>query len=72
MEKLLQKKINNPSMKDYVNEFKRLGYQKNILDFQKKVNLEKVFSLIQNSFISLKRKDALKKLVVKRFKELTK
>ena len=59
-------------MKDYVNEFKRLGYQKNILDFQKKVNLEKVFSLIQNSFISLKRKDALKKLVVKRFKELTK
>jgi len=70
--KIATKKINNPSMKDYVNEFKRLGYQKNILDFQKKVNLEKVFSLIQNSFISLKRKDALKKLVVKRFKELTK
>jgi len=69
--KIGTKHTNNPTMKDYLLEFKRLGFHENIVNFQKRIKLETIFRLIDISFVSFKRKNALKKLINKRYKELT-
>lgn len=68
--KISTQHTNDPTMKDYVIEFKRLGFQNIISNFKKNVKLEKIFYLIDNSFISVNRKLALKNLIKKRYKEL--
>ena len=59
-----------PSMRDYVIEFKRLGYQDEINEFHQACKLPKVLELIENSFCSIEMKAAIKKLVTTRFGEL--
>lgn len=68
--KIATTEVENPSMKDYVIEFKKLGFQKIITGFQKRINLKEIFFLINNAFISENRKNALKKLISKRHAEL--
>lgn len=68
--KIATQRTGEPTMKDYVIEFKRLNFQNVISNFRKRVKLEKIFPLIENAFISTDRKIALKNLVQKRYKEL--
>lgn len=60
----------DPTMKDYVDEWCRLGMKNDVEEFLKKVNLESIFTKIDNSFISTARKEALKRLIKNRQKEL--
>lgn len=59
-----------PSMNHYVDELKRLGYQETITTFAQKVSMVKIESLIKQSFCSAPMKQALKKLINKRYKEI--
>jgi hypothetical protein len=56
-------------MSDYIAELKRLGYDEEIKIFLKKINLDKIESLIEDSFCTNPMKQALKKLIHKRYKE---
>lgn len=59
-----------PSMKEYVQEFTRLGYEETTRAFHSKIKLTKVIELISNSFCSDLMKTALERMVTKRHKEL--
>lgn len=59
-----------PVMKDYVKEWLRLGYIDEIANFAKRIDLNNIENLVNNSFISLKRKEAILKLIKRRYKEL--
>ncbi len=59
-----------PSMCDYVKELKRLGYKENIEQFYSKAGFSKIAKLIQESFCSELMKEALKRLINKRYMEL--
>ncbi len=59
-----------PSMKDYIHEWERLGYSDVINRFRKNVSLQKITKLINNSFLTSKRKNAILKLINKRIEEL--
>lgn len=59
-----------PTTKDYVIEFKRLGYLEQVIAFAKRVNLEKLELLIEASFCSSLMKEAYKKLIHNRTREV--
>lgn len=59
-----------PSMRDYVKELKRLGFQDEINEFYLNCKPTLLLQLIENSFCSEAMKDAMKKLLLKRFGEL--
>lgn len=59
-----------PTMKDYVKEFERLGYQEWINEFRKRLNKIDLDVLIQKSFLTEKRKQSLRSLIHRRQKEL--
>ena len=59
-----------PSMIDYVHEFKRLGFQSEIENFYKRLSISKINQLISDSFCSDLMKQAINRLIQKRFKEL--
>lgn len=61
-----------PSMRDYVLELRKLGFESDVDKFYKLANrkIEKIESLIENSFCSSLMKEALKKLIGKRYMEL--
>lgn len=59
-----------PSMIDYVFEFKRLGYQAEIDDFYTRLSIPRINQLITDSFCSNLMKQAIKRLIEKRFEEL--
>lgn len=59
-----------PSMSHYVVELKRLGYQETIKSFYQKVKIPKIEMLIDQSFCTEPLKQALKKLINKRYMEL--
>jgi hypothetical protein len=59
-----------PKMKEYVIEWKRLGFLDTCLKFAKKISLEEIQKLIQQSFISAKRKKAMQTLIGNRYEEL--
>lgn len=61
---------NEPSMKDYVVEFIKLNYRNNLLEFYNSINLSDLICLVDNSFCSSLMKEALKRLITKRFLEL--
>lgn len=68
--KISTQTTDNPSMKDYIIEFKRLGFEDVIVHFKKLVNIEKLFFIIDNAYISQKRKEAFKRLMRKRHQEM--
>ena len=67
---IFTKESNEPTMKDYVREWERLGYQKIIERFKKNISLKKIGSLVNKSHLSDKRKQALLRLMNKRCNEL--
>lgn len=59
-----------PGMNDYVIEFARLGYEDATKSFYQRTHLPRIHELIDRSLCSDPMKDALKRLIMKRFKEL--
>lgn len=68
--KICTRETFEPSMKDYVIEFYKLGYKNEIYDFASKINLNKIENLVENSFCSDMMKEAIKRLIHKRYQEL--
>lgn len=64
------KKTNEPTMNDYVIEWKRLGYAMQVENFVKKINVSTLNNIIEKSYISSLRKQAFILLIKRRFKEL--
>ena len=61
-----------PKIEHYVAELIRLGYEEAAVKFQEKVSLKDIFALVEQSFISQKRKQGMRALMERRFKELEK
>jgi hypothetical protein len=60
----------NPGMKEYVEEFIRLGHEDHVKKFSSKIQLEPIKMTIEQSFCSRQMKDAMARLISKRAKEL--
>jgi hypothetical protein len=67
---IFTKKTDEPTIKDYVDEWNRLGYEKVVQSFRKRFSIEKLSGIIEGSFIGEKRKKALFRLISKRGEEL--
>ncbi len=59
----------DPTLKDYVREWRRLNCDDLVFAFWQKMAIEKIFYLIDRSYISDGRKEALKRLVERRYRE---
>ena len=59
-----------PSMRDYIKEWQRLGYGEVISQFQHDIQTVNLDNVIQASFLSDRRKNALMRLITKRKQEL--
>jgi len=59
-----------PSMRDYVKELKKLGFEDDIHEFYKNIKLPQLYQIIDESFCSTLMKEAIKNLIKKRFEEL--
>lgn len=59
-----------PTMRDYVKEWSRLGYNDSILEFKNQVHFNQLENLIRESFISSKRQQSFLKLITRRYGEL--
>ncbi len=67
---IFTKASDKPTMKDYVLEWNRLGYNHVVQSFKNKLHLRIIKILIEKSHISEKRKQALLRLILKRSEEL--
>ena len=68
--RITTKKSEEPTTKDYVIEFKRLGYLDQVLAFSKNINIIQINRLIDDSFCSPLMKAAYKNLIRKRTEEI--
>lgn len=59
-----------PIMKDYVKEMIRLGFREEVIHFAKRVDLQAVEHLVYSSFLSNARKDAIFRLIRRRYEEM--
>jgi hypothetical protein len=59
-----------PMIKDYADEFIRLGYKNELDKFIKNLDIAELESLIQRSFLSDKRKKAMISFIIKGYQEL--
>ena len=59
----------DPTIKDYVLEWKRLGLEKRVVSFYKEIKIEKLLRKIDSSFLRANRKSAFKRLISKRYEE---
>lgn len=64
------KATRDPLIQDYVKEWFRLGFAKEVVAFINKININNVEMLISESFISNARKEAVLKLILRRYKEM--
>lgn len=64
------KESQEPTTKDYVREWNRLGYEHVVQNFQREFSLGKFNDIIEKSFIGKKRQKALSRLISKRSEEL--
>jgi hypothetical protein len=67
---IFTKQTNEPTLKDYVQEWNRLGYENVIIRFRQHVSLNKIQDLVERSFIGEKRQKALMRLISQRQEEL--
>lgn len=67
---IFTKNSEEPTTKDYVQEWRRLGYQEVIGRLQKTCSIEFIERMIKASYISEKRQKALLRLIMKRYEEL--
>lgn len=68
--KISTQKTTEPGMKDYVFELTRLGFREDIIAFYRLIDLQLLLQLIDNSYCSVAMKNAIKRLMTKRLKEL--
>jgi len=68
--KISTKGSKEPSAKDYVDEFFRLGMQNSVCDYFARINPKRIQTLIQESWCSEPMKNALTKLISGRYEEL--
>jgi hypothetical protein len=68
--KIAVKDTSEPSIRDYYKEAKRLGYLDTAFAFVKKIDLKEIKKLVDNAFISPKRKKAFFSLVERRYGEV--
>ncbi len=68
--KISTSKSFEPSMRDYVKELKKLGFENDIQEFYKSIKLFKLYRVIDESFCSTLMKEAIQSLIKKRFEEL--
>lgn len=71
--KIATKASQEPTMKDYVIELRRLGFENMISRFfgtLKSKKMKKIHKLIDNSFCTVSMREALRKLIDKRYREL--
>ncbi len=68
--KISTSETNEPNMRDYVREFKKLGYQDDTRNFYQSIKLSHLYQLVDESFCSEFMKEAIKALIKKRFEEL--
>jgi hypothetical protein len=61
---------NEPIMKDYVREWIRLGFKEEVITFAKRINLREIENLVATSFISDARKNAIFRLIERRYQEI--
>ena len=59
-----------PIMKDYVREWFRLGFKEEVMNFAKRINLQMIENLVASSFLSSPRKEAILRLIQRRYKEI--
>lgn len=67
---IFTKDTDKPTMKDYVLEWKRLGFEDTVDHFRRNHSLENIEQLIKNSHLHEKRRKALFNLITKRSEEL--
>lgn len=67
---IFTKDTDEPTMKNYVKEWKRLGYEHVVKRFAKNLRLSTIKDLIEKSHLSEKRQQALWRLILKRSEEL--
>lgn len=67
---IFTKDSREPTMQDYIREWRRLGYDKVIDRFRDSLSLKNVGEIIEKSYLSKKRQKALLQLIVKRSKEI--
>jgi hypothetical protein len=60
----------DPVMKDYVKEWFRLGFKEEVVNFAKRIDINRIKNLIDSSFICNKRKDAIFRLIQRRYEEI--
>lgn len=60
----------NPSLRDYIYEFKRLGYYEELIPFFKKINLLKIKKLVDMPLLSNSRKKAFMQFLDKQYQEV--
>lgn len=63
-------KTNEPIMKDYVEEWFRLGFKEEVINFAKRINLQTIEDLVNSSLLSNVRKDAIMRLIQRRYQEI--
>jgi hypothetical protein len=68
--KIYTSETDEPTMKDYIKEFNKLGYFTEVVDFRKRVDLAEIEEIINNSFVTEERKAAFKRLIYRRYREL--
>ncbi|EKE10467.1 MAG: hypothetical protein ACD_16C00030G0004 [uncultured bacterium] len=59
-----------PMMKEYIMEYRRLGFEDEIHEFKKCLDIEKLTSLINHSFLSEERKKAFLTFVERQYREV--
>lgn len=68
--KIYTAESNEPTMIDYIQEWVRLGQLDTINRFKQKAKLDPLLGIVEASFLSAKRKNAIKKLITRRHAEL--
>lgn len=64
------KATSEPTLRDYVKEWFRMGHKEEVVAFKAKVDIHAIHRLIEESFISEKRKRAFSRLIERRYQEL--
>lgn len=58
-----------PTMQDYVKEWDRLGFKKEVIHFIKRINLQAIEELVNTSLVTPARKEAIFRLIQRRYME---
>lgn len=68
---IITQETKEPTMSDYVKEWKRLGLIEPVHEFHQTINRSKIEDLVARSFLSGKRKQAFLQLINRRYHELS-